>query len=53
LNKAIEFEIISKEEILNWNEKKLKLDKRSSLFFRKKEKAFKAEAEQFFVWLKE
>jgi len=48
----IQEEIISKEQLLLWNEKKLKLDKASSLYFRKKEKQFKAESSDFFEWLK-
>lgn len=53
LNKSIEQEIVSKDQILLWSEKKIKLDKASSLYFRKKEKAFKELASEFFNWLRD
>lgn len=44
---------MSKDKILQWSEKAIKLDKASSLYFWKKEKAFKELASDFFNWLKE
>lgn len=53
LNKSIEAGIMSADQVLKWADKEIKLNKASSLFFRKKEREFKELAEEFFNWLRD
>ena len=46
-------DILEEDVLLQWEDKKFKTLKKSSIYDRKAEKKFKKKAEQFFTWLKE
>ena len=53
LHHVYEAEIISESVFLKWESKKFKTNKKSCLYNKKHESAFKKKAEKFLTWLKE
>lgn len=53
LKYAYDADLLEEQQLLDWEDKKFKTDKKSCLYNKKAEKKFKKKAEQFFNWLRE
>ena len=51
--KSLEAEFFTKEQIIEWKEKELKLSKKTLIYDRKAEKAFKESCESFFEYVED